>query len=1147
MNLGDLFSTNPNNLELLNNGVAVVKDAATPEELKTLRFELRTFVCEGEYSKGLEKILRTYITNLDRPEQPAVWVSGFYGSGKSHLAKILRYLWSDFEFADDKARARGLANLSTEVADLLKELTTGGKRLGGLHAASGTLRGELGDNVRLSVLNIIFKSVGLPPRFPVARFVMWLRETGKLEAVKGRVAKSGRDFNKELSNLWVSGALHQALADEGLGASASDISKSLAQQFPNVKDITIDEMLAAMRDALTVNGQLPCTLVVLDEVQQFIGDDSDRSLQIQEVVEACSKQLNSRVLIVATGQSALSGTPQLQKLRDRFRVPIQLSDTDVEAVIRKVITAKKPDKTSTIKKIVSDHEGEVTRHLNGTKIEYRSEDDAAYVPDYPLLPIRRRFWEKVLRAVDVAGTAAQLRNQLGIVYESVRAYADRSVETVVGGDFIYTVKATDLLQTGMLQPKIDEMIRKLDDGSANGKLSARICALVFLITKLTDETRKGAPDLGIHATADVLADLLVEDLKAGSAELRKKVPELLQTLTQAGQLMVVDDEYRLQTPESASWDAEFKKNFNRIVNDDARIAGERADLFRAQCADLKNLKVIHGASKVARKIELFTGAETPIPTGQGVPVWVRDGWTVDEKSILTEAQKAGTDSPLVFIYIPRRSADDLKKIIASLKAAEETLNSKGTPTTPEGLEARAAIETRKAIAEARLKAIITEIINGTRVFMAGGNEVAGMFMQDRVEEAAKNALTRLYPQFDVADDPRWEKVVERSKKGDPSALDALGFKGDPDKHPVCAAILGFVNAGKKGSEIRKQFSSGQYGWPQDAIDGALVLLSVTGHLRVTQNGQAFDPRQLDHAKIGICDFRTEHVTISAAQKIAIRKLFQAAGVGCKPGDEAAVAPEFFTGVLELAESAGGEAPQPQKPDLTSVKEIKALTGNDQLVRLYDEREALAQNLTDWAKTAKAIQNRLPRWNSLNDLAGHAANLPEADETRQQIQTIKNERQLLANPDPVAPLCDKLTQVVREKLTAHHARYQQLHQEGMAALEQSDAWSKLTDAKRTSILDQNGLSAVPGIKVGTETEVIASLEGMSLEMWQARCDALPQRFQKAQRDAGKMIEPKVVYVTLPSAMIHNEAELEAWLDNVKAQIRQRLGVGPVGVN
>src|SRR5438034_5172483 len=53
--------------------------------------------------------------------------------------------------------------------------------------------------------------------------------------------------------------------------------------------------------------------------------------------------------------------------------------------------------------------------------------------------------------------------------------------------------------------------------------------------------------------------------------------EILQTLVQAGHLMSVDDEYRLQTPESASWDAEFKKNYTRIVNDDARIASERAE------------------------------------------------------------------------------------------------------------------------------------------------------------------------------------------------------------------------------------------------------------------------------------------------------------------------------------------------------------------------------------------------------------------------------------------------------------------------------------------------------------------------------------------------------------------------------------------
>ncbi len=125
------------------------------------------------------------------------------------------------------------------------------------------------------------------------------------------------------------------------------------------------------------------------------------------------------------------------------------------------------------------------------------------------------------------------------------------------------------------------------------------------------------------------------------------------------------------------------------------------------------------------------------------------------------------------------------------------MNNKGTPTTPEGLEARAAIETRKTIAEVQAQRHSDGDRPGHTGVYGWRKRMAGIFMRDRVEEAARNALTRLYPQFDVADDPRWEKVVERSKKGDANALDALGFKGDPDKHPVCAAILAFVNAGKK--------------------------------------------------------------------------------------------------------------------------------------------------------------------------------------------------------------------------------------------------------------------------------------------------------------------------------------------------------------
>src|SRR5436309_4928076 len=220
-------------------------------------------------------------------------------------------------------------------------------------------------------------------------------------------------------------------------------------------------MIDKIKQAVGKKGKLPCTLIVLDEVQQYIGEDATRSKAVQDLQEQCCSRLGANVMFVATGQNALSGVPLLQRLQGRFPTTVELQDTDVEQVTREVVLKKRPTAEAGLKKLLDDHSGEVERQLANTKIAFSTRDRGLLVQDYPILPVRRRFWERVLRAVDKAGTGAQLRNQLWVVYEAVKQTADLLLGNVVSGAFIYDASIkSSALKSGTLLQQIAETIAK---------------------------------------------------------------------------------------------------------------------------------------------------------------------------------------------------------------------------------------------------------------------------------------------------------------------------------------------------------------------------------------------------------------------------------------------------------------------------------------------------------------------------------------------------------------------------------------------------------------------------------------------------------------------------------------------------------------
>lgn len=1148
----EIYKIDPKAKRLENNGVAEVKDDQTLTALKTLRYELETFVCDGEYKAGLEKILSTYLTNLSsQHEQPGVWISGFFGSGKSHLAKMLRAFWLNQGFSDG-CFARDIVNLPQEIKDYLNELSNAARRHGGLHAASGTLGAGANNSVRLALLNIVFKSVGLPEQYHQARFVLWLKKQGIFEQVKAKIEADGSTWSDELEDLYVSRSIGTVLleVDSSLGSDVKEVRKLLREQYPNVNDISNQQMVDAIRDALATDGQFPLTLIVLDEVQQYIGSDSDRSHQVQEVVETCCKHslFENKLLFVATGQSALSGMPNLQRLLGRFQIPVQLSDTDVDSVIRQVILQKKTSVKPQLDQILQSHLGEISRQLRGTKIEHHIDDEKVLVADYPLLPVRRRFWERVLRIVDTTGTVSQLRNQLKVIHEAVQTTADQQLGNVVPADFIYNQISINLQQTGVISKEIADTISRMSAGDADDQLKSRILALVLLIGKLpTDPTA----DCGVRATTDMLADLLINDLNNGKEAIRTKVPKLLQVLADDGLVMPMETsigtEFRLQTQESAQWYDTKRQEESDLRGNLQRVENIRVDLLHKELRrQVAQVRLTQGSCNEPRQVVTCFDVELPKDAKEKIYVWIQDGWNTDEKSFFADARSRHSDEPTIFIFVPARNRSELTNAIIAENATFATLEKRGIPNTDAGKDARSAMETLHRDAQRQVQTLLREIFDGIKVLQAGGNEIDGSSITARIETAAKSSLVRLYREFDAADHNNWGKVYDRaSKDGGQNALELLSYTGDAEKHPVCTAVMRYIGVSKKGSEIREHFLAAPYGWPQDAIDGALAALMASGILVATDSrNQPVTATTLERKQITQTNFKPESITIRPVDLIKIRGILNSSGIECQTNEENAKVALLAQQGRELAKKAGGPAPLPINPDSRVFDELARHSGNTQLKYVLDEQDAIKAAIKEWTDTAQRIEARRSNWALLQDLLSLSTGFSFASHIQTEVDAIISQRALLDDPDPVSSLIYELVNKLRDAIQFHIQSYQDRHAECLSQLQADSDWQKLTEQQKHDMLDKRKLLNLAEPMLNDADAIIDSISKVSIEQWSDRTESLASKFESARMEAVQLLQPQLQHITLTRKTFKTETDIDIWLAEVKKQILEKLNDGPV---
>lgn len=616
---------------------------------------------------------------------------------------------------------------------------------------------------------------------------------------------------------------------------------------------------------------------------------------------------------------------------------------------------------------------------------------------------------------------------------------------------------------------------------------------------------------------------------------------VLAALTDEGVLQQDGDEYRLQTVSGRAWDEAYRRHSAQLTN--SEISTERDTRLHAEVAKALPTSVPQGKAKVARKLTLHTDSAAPTPHDL-IPVWLRSEWDdgTTSKQFDELAKGLGPDSSVVLVHLPRAQSPAFAAALRNEIATRRTLDQQGIPQDDEGKQARRAMETRLSRAQGEVSDHIRDIVSKASVQLGGGSSPTGTALRDRIENGAQSAAKRLFSKFSDADDSRWSQVIDRIKKGSGAdALKQVGYDADLEQHPVVKEVVSrIIGVGTPASDVEKAILSAPFGWPRDALMGAIGVLLDNGVVRATINGSdATTDKVLSQTRLGTIHLRRESTVLKTPERIAARSLLSKLGVAAENDTLDSGAEQVVIALAQRAAAIGGSTPLPDVPLPAGIEQIKIASGNDRVHALLAAKDELTDFSDRLDTLKKRRQARIETLTSARALATAAVALASAEEARTRLEAFEKTRELLSDNDQISPIATDLASAVREAVATAADTLEATRKVAVDNLSKQEAWAALDADKRVQLLSDNKLSPGPKPSLNDAEAVVKAVQVRPLSSWSAEVDAVPARAANALEAAVRLTAPNAGTVTVPTATINSADDVEAYLGALRAALTRAL--------
>jgi len=534
--------------------------------------ELNEYVVTRELDKHFRNLFDAYLAAKDNPKDPVltsrmgVWISGFFGSGKSHFIKILSYLLENRRVKDPDSgnEKNAIEFFEEEVADAMllgdikRAISTDTDVI--LFNIDSKADSKDGRDAILKVFIRVFNELqgfcGDTPH--IAKMERYLVEKGLLDKFHQAFKEaSGSDWLKERD-------VYLLMRDELVEALSKTLDQSTqtAQEWfdkaENTYTINIQKFADQVREYLDSKGSDSRIIFLADEIGQFIGSDTHLMLNLQTITEDLGRICNGRAWVIVTSQEDIDvilgevrGTKanDFSKIQGRFNTRLSLSSANTDEVIQNRLLYKTPNASSALADLYKE-KGDILKNqisFTGGATLKNYHDEKEFIENYPFAPYHFQLIQKIFESIRNAGaTGLHLsrgeRSMLDAFQLAAKNISDKTIGSLVPlYDFYPAIES-------FLDTSVKKTIEQAGDNSSLLPFDILLLQVLFLIRYL---------DI-IKSSVDNLVTLCIDEVDADRFSLKEKIKESLHRLEKETLINRNGDLYFFLTNEERDVSREIK-------------------------------------------------------------------------------------------------------------------------------------------------------------------------------------------------------------------------------------------------------------------------------------------------------------------------------------------------------------------------------------------------------------------------------------------------------------------------------------------------------------------------------------------------------------------------------------------------------------